>query len=323
MWSRLADSAYLYTSDGIVATPSVAGFDLDWTLVRPYKTLFPQSVTDVVLLPGRKEKLAELVKSGWTIAIFTNQKSRNPSEELEAIQRVTYAINLLEVPALAFVSTKDDIYRKPNPTFWNILKQMIPTYQQGFYVGDAGVPGNSLAAANQTTVPHGMASWSDTDMVFARNCGIPYYTPEEFFLVPIPDIPNQRALVVFVGSPGTGKTTWYQQHLYPKGFLLASSDAVKSNIKKLLQIVETAMRSGQSVVVDATNPTQERRQEYYSLAQRYGYHIWVIWFLSPHSDVRNKLRPNPVPTIAIRTYWSKLEPPTVTNTPGTLIEMPI
>ncbi len=80
------------------------------------------------------------------------------------------------------------------------------------------------------------------------------------------------------------------------------------------------MTKGLNMVIDATNPGQERRQEFYDLANEYGYNIVVIYFVR---DGRgwNKLREKPVPTIAYSTYYKNLIEPTADNTPGSLYQI--
>ena len=87
---------------------------------------------------------------------------------------------------------------------------------------------------------------------------------------------------------------------------------------KVIKHLDESLKSGKSIVIDSTNPTQEGREEYYLKARKYNYNIKVLYFLINGTGF-NKLRDKPVPTIAYHIYFKKLEPPTIENTTGELI----
>jgi len=113
------------------------------------------------------------------------------------------------------------------------------------FVGDAG--GRTEAGRVKKDF-----SCSDRDM--AANAGVPYQTPEEFFLdeqarpfvrtfepaafleasqrtdaSPVVfTMRNQVEVVVFVGSPGAGKSTFFWDHLQPLGFERVNQDILKT-----------------------------------------------------------------------------------------------
>ena len=211
-WVRSYPSLLIYTSKEISSSCHVAGFDLDWTLVRTMRGKFPKDVDDITLLPNRISVLKELGSRGFTIVIFTNQKSTNENKVQFNLERVTNGIRLLEevgIKVIAFMSVSDDTFRKPQAGMWSVLKQMI-SVKSGFYCGDAaGRP----------------QDFSDSDRKFAENIGIKFYLTEELFprverisevervgeveKVNQIELPSSKSMVILMGMPGSGKSTYY------------------------------------------------------------------------------------------------------------------
>ena len=70
------------------------------------------------------------------------------------------------------------------------------------------------------------------------------------------------------------------------------------------------MMSYPKIVLDATNATSSGRSEYIALGETNQFATCIVHVLNPGNE-RNKLRPNPVPTIAYSTYWSRYEEPSL------------
>lgn len=316
-WSRPSPTLLLYVSEGIVSTGNIAAFDLDWTLVRPVRGQFPRDANDIALLPNRLSVLKEATVKGYTIVIFTNQKSTTEKKLQLNFARVNNCVNLLDgIKIIVLMSTGEDIYRKPNTGMWQILQKMLPPITSSFYVGDAsGRPGD----------------FSDSDKMFAQNIGIPFYTPEQIFpsverLKPLPTIavaniefPPGKNMVLFVGMPGSGKTNFYETTLKGLGYVHINQDTLGTKAK-VMSVFKKSLIASLNIVIDATNPSQNNRQEFYDLATQYGYNIIVIYFVRDGKEY-NKLRPKPVPTIAYNMYFKNLVEPTPENTPGSLYQI--
>lgn len=279
----------------------VAAFDIDWTLTYAEKKLFPKDPDDIHLLPNRQEKLVELFGAGYTIALFTNQKVKGARQKSERVERITTLIKKLSVPVYAFIATGDDEYRKPKIGMWEKLKQFIPGIQYAFYVGDAlGRP----------------QDFSDSDKQFAVNVGIDYYSPDKFFDHDVILFNPVRNMVILVGMPGSGKSTYAERELVPLGFEHISRDALGGKAR-LLKVVGQAVKDGRSLAIDATHSKQEDRQVYYDIARSSGYMVTVLYFVRDGrgwNDLRDKK--NRVPTMGYHIYFKNLVPPTAENTPG-------
>jgi bifunctional polynucleotide phosphatase/kinase len=129
-----------------------------------------------------------------------------------------------------------------------------------FFVGDAAGRMNDFAS---------------TDRKWAVNIGIPFYTPEEYFLqlpsapynlpgfhvsslpkLPSLDPPTAKILpdtagtelVVFLGFPCLGKSTFFRRHFAPAGYTHINQDTLGSR-SKCMKAVEVALKAGTSCVV--------------------------------------------------------------------------
>ena len=290
----------------------LALFDIDWTVTFAQKKLKPHwAADDIELLPNRQKILEQIIKMGYTLIFVTNQLAKGEKAHQERVQRIQNFMMKLRLPCYVFIAMGDDNYRKPNTGIWDKITTLIPDIKYAFYVGDAlGRP----------------QDFSDSDKKFAENIGIPYFSPEDIFpleIVKLPPgkflVPGGKFLVITVGAPGTGKST-YTQTYFPDDYYNISSDKFKSNKKKILKDLEIQMKLNTSgIVIDATNPTQEGREVYYSLAEKYGYIPVVLYFVRDGYGW-NKLRTiTKVPDMGYNMFFSRLIPPTKENTPGKLV----
>jgi len=277
----------------------IAAFDLDWTLTYNEKHLFPKEADDIKLFPNRRSILEDMIKHGYTLVIFTNQYAKSKNEKQKKIDRITNFIKELKLPIYVYIATEKDNYRKPDIGMWNFFTRDI-NVKKVIFVGDAlGRP----------------QDFSDSDILFAKNFNIEadIYSPEEFFKKStVPKFNAEKELVIFVGMPGSGKSTYYNKYL--KDHTHIEQDKIGSRTKMLKEL-NKAFKTGNSIVIDSTNPKQEDREEYYIEANKHNYNIKVLYFLVNGTGF-NKLRDKPVPTIVYHMYFKKLVPPTIENTPG-------
>ncbi|KAI5300896.1 hypothetical protein KEM55_004100 [Ascosphaera atra] len=168
----------------------LAAFDLDSTLIETKSgAKFPTNGDDWQWWsPNVPLKLRELHDQGYLLAIITNQgavvlkkkskKSKTDVSEPKSLtnlkQRLTGVVKALELPMSIYAATAKDGFRKPGTGMWKELvgKQDLDlendlNHEQCFFVGDAaGRPQDH----------------SNVDRELASNIGIPFKTPEEFFL---------------------------------------------------------------------------------------------------------------------------------------------
>ncbi|KAH0626688.1 hypothetical protein JD844_001795 [Phrynosoma platyrhinos] len=241
----------VFTKKGVVPSTKVAGFDLDGTIITTQSgKVFPTSPDDWrILYPEVPRKLKQLQSEGYKLVIFTNQlgisHGRLRPEVFKA--KVEAVIEQLGIPLQVFVATSAGIYRKPVLGMWNHLCEKVNgdlavSLQESVYVGDAaGRPPNWAPG-------HKKKDFSCSDRLFALNAGLPFYTPEEYFLgwkkasfvlpnfdprtfdpkAPLYDPPEacltspSPEMVVAVGFPAAGKSTFLKKHLVSVGYAYAN-----------------------------------------------------------------------------------------------------
>lgn len=335
------DSLLIGQSDGMGESSVIAAFDLDSTIIKVRSgQKFPKDKDDWDWWhESVPKKLKELWSENYKIVIFTNQggiaKKKQKVEDL--MDKLSEVCRILAIPIQCFMATADDIYRKPNTTMWDY---MVTNYNCNYqidmdnciYVGDAAGRLKGWQKGRKK-------DFSCDDRKFAFNIGLPFLTPEEFFLSEKPTIqwewlsidPQQfllsvkpfsppamisvPELVIFVGRPGSGKTTFYHKYFENLGYIWINRDTLKS-AKKCLSQTSKALSSKSSLVIDNTNPDRITRQAYIDCAKKYGITIRCIYFdicpeLAQHlNHYRQKITGQPkVPKIAFNLFKKKFQQP--------------
>ena len=122
-------------------------------------------------------------------------------------------------------------------------------------------------------------------------------------------------LIIFVGLPASGKSTFYRQR-FAATHTLVSKDRMPAKHKQPRQLREIAeaLAAGHSVVVDNTNPTVADRAPLITLGREQGATTIGYSFLTSVADAlaRNRGREGKarVPDVAIYTSAKRLTPPT-------------
>ncbi|PIO70535.1 putative polynucleotide kinase 3'-phosphatase [Teladorsagia circumcincta] len=157
---------------------------------------------------------------------------------------------------------------------------------KSMYVGDA--------AGRHKTKSRPKKDHSCADRFFAANVGLKFQTPEEFFLdqstpepwgppsfdpteffnkkkpllepedTPLPSATKE--VLVIVGFPGSGKSTFARKLESDHGYMVVNRDTL-GTWQKCCEHARAHLKSGKSVVVDNTNPNKESRSRYIALAR--------------------------------------------------------
>ncbi|KAF5358563.1 hypothetical protein D9756_001778 [Leucocoprinus leucothites] len=267
----------------------VAAFDLDGTIIKFTKQTSSSSGWEwwKSAVPA---KIRSVVEEGYTVVILSNQAIK-PGALKQWKEKVTsMASKLQDVPFWIFAAISRDQYRKPMLGMWWEVEKIFKAQgvdidlQSSFFVGDAA----GRQYKNQKS------DFSSTDRKLALNIGIPFKTPEEYFLdlpshtnytLPgfhvssLPDLPavtptlspiiprsRDKEIVLFCGYPALGKSSFYFRHFHPANYIHINQDTLKTR-DKCIKATREALKRGESCVVDNTNRDIKTRKFYVDLAR--------------------------------------------------------
>jgi len=121
-------------------------------------------------------------------------------------------------------------------------------------------------------------------------------------------------MVVLVGWPASGKSTLAERDFATRGYVRVNQDTLGTPAKCLAACKE-ALSKGRSCVVDNTNPTAKKREEFLKVAQQHKVPARVLWMASERdlAEHLNKLRGFKggarIPTIAYNVFNKNFEDP--------------
>jgi bifunctional polynucleotide phosphatase/kinase len=147
------------------------------------------------------------------------------------------------------------------------------------------------------------------------NLKIPFHSPEEYFLGdppakyilgafnPLDYIPDPIAtsdtpvhpiitppvtpdVILFVGSPASGKSTFYHTYLEPMGYERINQDTLKTR-DRCVVVAETALLANKPVCIDNTNAERATRKIWIELARKHGREIRCIQFTASSAVARH------------------------------------
>eukprot|EP00759_Apiculatamorpha_spiralis_P025663 PhF_6_TR29068/c0_g1_i1/m.42362 len=310
------DSMIVMQSAGSLPSRNcVAAFDIDNTITKKktgsmLKGPIPADLNDFEFLDPRV--IPKLKKESETsfIVFFTNQQGIGDKivTKDSVLIRIAEMAQQIGVPFVCFIATQHDYWRKPSDSMWGYFiskyyGQKAP--DTAFFVGDAaGRP----------------QDFNDSDWAFAKNVGIPFFTPEQYFFDPNFDVKGtqqiaaprahpgdgirqvaygsrgpfhsiNQEIVLLMGPPASGKSSFTATYFEPYGYVSVNQDTLKTR-DKCVEIVELALRAGASAVVDNMNFTRDVRKVYIDLATKYQVDIRVLLLDTPKPIVEhnNKVR---------------------------------
>lgn len=119
--------------------------------------------------------------------------------------------------------------------------------------------------------------------------------------------------VIFVGIQATGKSTFYRDRFF-RTHVRINLDMLKTRNREQT-LLDACLKSGQSCVVDNTNPTAEDRARYIQLARQADFRVVGYYFQSAIQGAldRNEGRPTDdrVPRAGVLGTHGKLEVPSL------------
>jgi bifunctional polynucleotide phosphatase/kinase len=246
------------------------------------------------LRPNVVPVIRSLYERGYSILVFTNQHQTFKQEQIKL------ALDTLNVPYKAYIMM-DKAVKKPNPiSFQNHIGSQKMS-KSSFYVGDA------LGREQD---------WSDTDKVFAQNNNIQYFSPEYMFPFPkkqaihVAAVANKET-VIMVGYQGSGKSTFAAKHFGDK-YTVLQGDILKTEAQ-MTKHLKRELVNGNSVVLDATNPSIKKRAVFIKIAKDNGATVRIVHIASTIEEalMNNAKRDKPIPKIAFYLFRKHYEQPTI------------
>jgi bifunctional polynucleotide phosphatase/kinase len=325
----------------------ILAFDLDHTLIKPKRTVFPRDIDDwVYVFENVKIKLKEYHNKGYNIVVFSNQGGFDKKREIILGRIERFLIDNSEIPISVFISTSNDLYRKPNLGMWDYYKQQKSdlNLEESMFVGDASgrVFKKNLKLKND---------FSSSDIKFAHNIGIKFLTPEEFFQNKLiddrvshinlcgigfkqlkdlksihkfspqnPELFNTNLeMIILVGYPGCGKSTFKKSYV-SKGYFNIEKDSLNMSKSRYLTLIKTTMKDKKRIIIDSTNPDPNSRKLLINLCKECNYKVRCLYFnidreLSEHlNNFRMKLSKGlveKVPSVVYNVYDKKFVLPSI------------
>lgn len=347
--------------DGPDCKPSskIAAFDIDYTIVKPKSgKKFSQNKDDWIFLYDEvPKKLKSLSDDGYKLVFITNQggieKGRTDLNELQyKFCRITEEIGC---PVQVYILTGYNHFRKPNTAVWELMHDQLNggikvDLDKSLYVGDA-------AGRDKDWSPGKPKDFSCDDRKFGTNVGVSFSTPEEFFLgeakctsfnwrtidpshllancegkqaPDYSDIPSKsQELILMVGCPASGKSTFTKRYLVPAGYVQVNRDTLTTPARCQKE-TEKAMKEGKSVCVDNTNPKSADRGAYIAMAKQNKIPVRCLSFTTP-SDISTHLNyfrqsqtqgeVRRIPVVAYRVYDKAFEAPSTEEGIDEIIEI--
>ena len=312
-----------YYTANISNLVKMASFDLDHTLIRPKSgNIFPKNLNDWELMPFSIKSKLEKLSSDHLITIFSNQKRtyHQKYSDDEFLKKIDSIHAKLGIDFIFIAALEDDNYRKPRIGMYEYLleKEGIQIKkEESFFVGDMAARKNDKY---------------DTDLKFAKNIGIQFMTPEEYFLnqssggykirgykldnysknTKINILPQKKVMVVISGYPGSGKSHLANKLAGNKSTIISKDNFGNKFDKKL----EESLKEGNYTIVEGLYSNNTSRKKLKELATKYNYTTKYImvntsYNLSYHLNLYRSLYENKskVPEVVYMKYKKEFEYP--------------
>ena len=238
---------------------NIASFDLDNTIIKTKseKTFAINENDWMFQYENVTNILQKYYNKNYKIIIITNQKGLNSEGKIKTFKNKIEQISKIldNIIFEIYVMIHDNLFRKPFPS---VFKEINFDKENSFYCGDACGRENDF---------------SDSDIKFAHNVGITFYTPENIFLDSKEIIKinyhidftkkyekynyeknkDKPEVIIMCGFPACGKS-YLAKNIKDnnKNFEIISLDEIKTKAKMKKLILES-IRKNKNIIIDNTN----------------------------------------------------------------------
>ncbi|KAG6007594.1 hypothetical protein E4U21_005792 [Claviceps maximensis] len=263
-------------------------------------------------------------QGGVSLEKESNSKSKPGGRKRATLfkEKCENILEELDIPTSVYAATENDIFRKPRPGIWSEICDDYDVSREdvdlvkSFFVGDAA--GRLAGPTGPDGAGHAEADFSSSDRDFATNLGLLFATPDAYFggndareanltrEFDVDDFPFEEAtaseivpglkfnakesqeIILFLGRPGAGKSTFFKRHLRDLGYQRVNQDTL-GNLSKCVDRAKDLLAQGKSIVIDNTNRNIKTREAWITVAKEAKVPIRCLWFqttltVSKHND---------------------------------------
>lgn len=118
---------------------------------------------------------------------------------------------------------------------------------------------------------------------------------------------GQPLVIILMGIPAAGKSTFYERVLAPRGIRHINLDTLRTRHRET-ELIREYLRNGESFAIDNTNTLPEERARYVEIASAAGYRIEGYFLRSRVRECirNNENRERRVPVAAIAAMSNRL-----------------
>lgn len=292
------NSEYLFgETSNFKLKSNISSFDIDSTIIHTKSgSKFPKDKDDWIFFNEDTCKSLQELNKTRSIIFITNQNGLNTTNKINEWKiKIENILSQLNIELRIYCALYKDIFRKPFPTFMNMIKDETNNKKLDiYYCGDA---------AGRTK------DFTDTDYKFALNSSTIFYVPEQIFggsqkgdinfnyvslkpnkiNEPFKPIQNGNEIILMVGYPGSGKSKYVIDNILPQKYKIINQDTLKTKAKCIKETKKYILNK-ENIVIDNLNYSMETRKEYIDIAKQNQYRVrCIILMTSKELSIHNML----------------------------------
>lgn len=298
MWESTKNYEF-YSPDVITPKEKIFFVDVDGTIVTPISgrpSYAIKSPDDWIFINSNVVKTLQKLSKTFHVVLISNQSKFNNIIK-EKFEMIISALQAEGVDVIVYI-LKSQAWKKPAVRCYDHLQEHLEITPTEIRVtGDA---------CNEVSdFPSHL--WDNCDYGFYENLDFTnkkFYIPEKIFVPVKIVIPEGKNLILMVGNPGSGKTTFTQTL---ENYHIISGDKGMTAIKQL-KVFTKYLLEEKNIVIDNLNATKQARMKFIEPAQEMGYTIIIVWCVRdgrPFNDLREKR----IPSVVYHKYSKNFERP--------------